>query len=313
MLVALIDKLEISDGAIEAAKAKLEQNGHSLVVFNSRTTNEGELVSRAENAEAVIFANIPFRESVISRLPKLKMISVAFTGTDLVDVAYCHAHGITVCNASGYSTVPVAELALGMAISALRDFVLSDAATRLSEGRDGRVGQDLRGKTVGIIGTGAIGCYTAQIFKAMGCEVLGFSRTERPDFPGVYAPLDEVLHGSDIVSIHLPLTPVTRGLIGAMELATMKPDAILINTARGPIVDQEALAAALHAGHLAHAAIDVFDIEPPLAQDHPMLGAPRTSLTPHIAYATKQAFERRVEIVVENVVMFANNDPVNVV
>ena len=164
----------------------------------------------------------------------------------------------------------------------------------------------------GIIGMGAIGTRTAQLAKAFGCEVLGFNRSPR-QIEGVrMTDLDTLLSECDIVSLHVPLTDETRGLIGERELSLMKPDAVLINTARGPVVDSRALAAALKEGRLAGAAVDVYETEPPIAQDHPLLTAPNVTATPHVAFATKEALYQRAAIVFDNVAGYLDGKPQNV-
>ena len=154
--------------------------------------------------------------------------------------------------------------------------------------------------------------FTAQLAKAFGCEVLGFNRSPR-QIEGVrMTDLDTLLSECDIVSLHVPLTDETRGLIGERELSLMKPDAVLINTARGPVVDSRALAAALKEGRLAGAAVDVYETEPPIAQDHPLLTAPNVTATPHVAFATKEALYQRAAIVFDNVAGYLDGKPQNV-
>ncbi len=313
MKIALIDPLEISLEELENCAAKLKTAGFDFTSYETRTLDHDEIVARAEDADVLIIANLPMPKEVLERLPKLKMISVAFAGVDHLDVDYCTANGIQVCNASGYSTIPVAELTVGMALSALREIVVCDAVTRAETGRAGRVGQDLAGKTVGIVGTGAIGCHAAKLFSAFGCRVIGWSRSEREDFCGEYVAKEELIRTADIVSLHTPLTPETTGLIGKSELEQMKSSAILINCARGPVVDQNALAQAMVKEEIAHAAIDVFDIEPPLAKNHPLLHTPNTTVTPHIAYATREAFSRRADIVVDNILCWQSKHLINAV
>lgn len=162
------------------------------------------------------------------------------------------------------------------------------------------------------MGTGAIGLRTAKIARAFGCEVYAYSRTVKEIEGVTYVPLDELLSVCDIVSLHTPLTPETKGLIGKKELSMMKKSAILINTARGPVVDSDALANALNSGAIAGAAIDVFETEPPIKKEHPLLNAKNVIATPHIAFATKEALVKRAVIVFDNVAKWAAGDVQNV-
>ena len=166
------------------------------------------------------------------------------------------------------------------------------------------MGHELRGRTVGVIGTGRIGQAAARLFRAFGCSLLGYSRTVRQDAEeaGIrYVSLDELLAQSDIVTIHTPLTDETRNLLSKEKIALMKESAILINTSRGPVVDNAALAEALNEGRLAGAGIDVFDGEPPLQADYPLLHARNAVCTPHVGFATVESIDRRAEIVFDNV------------
>ena len=198
----------------------------------------------------------------------------------------------------------MAELAIGLILSVLRFIVQGDAASRSGKTRQGIIGNELRGKTVGIVGTGSIGSAFAELAMAFGCSILAWSRTEKKELSakGIrYVPLDELLAGSDIVSLHLPLTAETSNLLSREKIALMKKGAILINTARGGIVDNAALAEALGKGDIAGAGIDVLEMEPPFPADHPILGAPNTVIMPHVAFATHEALLARAGIVFENI------------
>ena len=176
----------------------------------------------------------------------------------------------------------------------------------------GLVGFELEGKKFGVIGTGAIGTRVAKIAQAFGCEVYAYSRTVK-DLPRIqFVGLEELLYNCDIISLHVPLNESTKGLIGKDEIALMKPDAVLINTARGPIVDSEALAEALNNGKIAGAAVDVFENEPPVSKDHPLLHAKNLIATPHVAFATKEALVKRAIIDFDNVKCWMEGKPVNV-
>ena len=218
-------------------------------------------------------------------------------------------------NAVGYSTQAVAELAICMALSLLRNVPQVEARCRTGQTKDGLVGCELRGKTVGIVGVGAIGTRAAELFHAFGCKVLGYKRHmtgEKPDFIQ-FASMDELLAQSDIISLHCPLNDSSRGLIGAENIAKMKQGALLINMARGPVVDSQALADALNSGHLGGAGIDVFENEPPLDTGHPLLHSKNTIVTPHVAFASQESMEARCKIVFDSLQSWIDGNQINAV
>lgn len=314
MKIVFLEPLGIPNEDLLALAREALGDEVELVAYPDRKEDEATLIQRSAGADVVVLSNFPYRKSVISQLPDLKMICVAFTGTDHVDVDYCHERGITVCNCAGYSTVAVADLVFGFVIDLARNILPCDAACRQGGTKAGLVGFELEGKTFGIVGAGAIGLRVAKIANAFGCKVLAWSRTKK-EVPGVtfVDTLEELLPQCDIVSLHVPQTPATLGLIGEKELKLMKPTALLINTARGPVVDSAALAAALKAGEIAGAGIDVFEMEPPVPTDHPLLHAPHVVVTPHVAFASQQAFQKRAVIVAENLKQFVAGTPQNVV
>ena len=243
------------------------------------------------------------------------MLSVAFTGVDHVGLTACREKGVTVCNAAGYSDETVAELAIGMAVAALRNMVRGDAAVRSGGTSAGLGGREIAGRTVGVIGLGRIGLRTARLFQAFGARVIAFSRTEKPEAKALgieYCSLDRVLEDSDIVTLHLPNNEQTRGMIGREQIGRMKPDAVFINCARGPIVDNAALAEALNGDRLGFVCADVFDMEPPLPPDYPLLHAKNTLLTPHQGFISEESMERRAGIVFDNVYAWLDGSPKNV-
>ena len=313
MKIVFLEPLGIPREELDAAVRAAVGPEPELVYYPDRVTDPDALAERCVGAEAVVLSNFPFRREVIERCPALRMICVAFTGVDHVDIACCRERGIAVSNCAGYSTAAVADLVFGLAIGLARNILPCDARCRAGGVKDGLVGFELEGRTFGVIGTGAIGCRVARIAQAFGCRVLAYSRT-RKELPGVeYVELDALLRESDIVSLHVPQTPATTGMIGAAELAKMKPTALLINAARGPVVDTAALAAALKDGVIAGAGVDVFDCEPPLPADNPLLAAPHLLCTPHVAFATRQAFEKRAVIVGGNLAAWLAGKPVNVI
>ncbi len=211
------------------------------------------------------------------------------------------------CNVPEYATTATAELALGLALALLREIPRADRRLRsLAWGLEAP-GRELRGQTVGIVGTGRIGCEAARLFRAFGCEVLGWSRSPSARFAELggqgCATLDELLAASDLVSLHLPLTRETRGILGARELALLRPGARLVNVARGALVDAGALHAALRAGRIAGAALDVFEAEP-FAGVPPLHELDNVVLAPHLGFRTSEALARRFETTLENLVAF---------
>lgn len=283
------------------------------VYYDTREEDAAVLIERSRDAECVVLSNFKYGREVISQCPDLKMICVAFTGVDHVDVDYCRERGITVCNCAGYSTVAVADLVFAFAIDLARNVIACDRAVREGGTKNGLVGYELEGKKFGVIGAGAIGRRVMGIAQAFGCQVYAFSRTKK-EIGGVsFVSLDELLETCDIVSLHVPLNDETRGMIGEKELAKMKKEAFLINTARGPVVDSAALAKALKDGVIAGAATDVFEMEPPVPSDHVLFDCPNLIATPHVAFASAQAFEKRAVIVCDNIEKWMDGTPQNVI
>lgn len=316
MKIVIMEPLGITQEQLQLLTGKLEELGHTCTAYAERATDDVELLARVQDADIIVLANQPLSATVINGCRQLKMLSVAFTGVDHIALEACRQKGVLVCNAAGYSTNAVAELTFGLAISVIRNIVACDGRCREGRTKDGLIGTELYGKTFGIVGTGAIGSRVAQIAAAFGCRVLAYSRTEKEELArsGVrFVGLDELLRESDIVSLHVPLTKDTRSLINADSLGRMKPSAVLINTARGPVVDSMALAEALNSGRIAGAGIDVFDAEPPLPEDEPLCRAAHTVVTPHIAFASREALQERAEIVFDNIVKWLEGRSQNIV
>lgn len=304
MNIVCVESLGISQARFESLKVHYTSLGHTFVYYTDRCEDGSTLVARMREADVVVISNIKLPASVLSQCPHLKYLSVAFTGLDHINLDYCHEHSIIVQNAAGYSTVAVSELAVGLMLDLLRGITTMNGLIRQGRGRGTFLGRELCGKTIGIVGTGAIGTATARLLLAFGSRVVAYSRTRRPEVASLgveYLPLRDVLRLSDIVSLHTPLTAETNGLVGATELSLMKPTALLVNTARGPVCDMAAVAEALHEGRLAGAAFDVFEQEPPLPSGHPLLQAPNCLLTPHVAFATQESFASRADIVFSHV------------
>ena len=303
MKIVAVEPIGISAERAQEIKQELANKGHEFVWYADRKEDAATLVERMKDAEVVIISNIPLREEVLSQCPKLTFLNVAFTGLDHIDLEYCKAHGILVKNASGYATEAVAELSIGLMIDVLRKITFLDGSIRKGGVRGAFLGRELRGKTVGIVGTGAIGTRTVELLKAFGCRVIAWSRTHKPEVMNLgvaYVTLEGLMRDSDIISLHVPLTNETKHLINRDMLSLCKPTAILINTARGNVVDMDALAEFLREGKIAGAGIDVYEKEPPLPQDHPLVQAPNCVLVPHVGYATREAFDDRIEIILGN-------------
>lgn len=300
MNIVCVESLGISRERFESLKAHYTAMGHDFTYYMDRREDEATLADRMREADVAVISNIKLPAAVLAQCPKLRYLSVAFTGLDHIDLAYCREHGIKVQNAAGYSTTAVSELAVGMMLDLLRNIVTLNEKIRQGGSRGTFLGRELRGKTVGIVGTGAIGTATARLLLAFGAKVVAWSRTERPEVKALgveYMPLDDLLRQSDIVSLHVPLCDETRGLIGERELALMKPTAMLVNTARGPVCDIAAVGRALIENRIAGAAFDVFEHEPPLPLDHLLLSTNRCLVTPHVAFATEESFAARADIV----------------
>ena len=304
MNIVCVEPLGISEAQFESLKAEFASQGHAFTYYMDRREDAATLAARMRDAHIVAVSNIPLPAAVLSQCPHLKYLSVAFTGLDHIDLAWCREHGVEVQNAAGYSTVAVSELAVGLMLDLLRRITPLDGATRAGQGRGMFLGRELHGKTVGVVGTGAIGTATIRLLLAFGCRVLAYNRSRHAEVEALgatYTDLDTLLRESDIVTLHVPLTPETRHLVSRERLALMKPTSLLVNTARGNVVDLPALAESLKEGRLAGAATDVYEQEPPLPADHPLLSAPNCVCLPHVGFATREAFDIRTGIVFDHI------------
>jgi phosphoglycerate dehydrogenase-like enzyme len=303
MIIKIIEPIGESEEAIRSRVGRLlDEGGHSIFVCDTRGMADVDLIKLVKDADVLLLSNRPLSANVISACPELKLICVAFTGIDHVDQEACKARGIVLHNAAGYAVHAVSELAIGLMIALLRRILSANAKTRGGGTNDGLVGHELFGKTLGVIGCGHIGLQVARLGNAFGCHVLGFDPhvVKVNDVTIEQVELDDLLSRSDIVTLHLPLIPETRSFIGRDQLAKLKRSAILINTARGPIIDQAALIEALTRNRLAGAGLDVFDLEPPLPANHPILTAPNTVLTPHIGFETAEAMAAKASIALDH-------------
>lgn len=314
MNIVLLESLGVPDELLNACAKPLIDAGHTFQAY-PKDTDPKVQIERAKDADVIMIANMPLKGEVISACPNLKFIDVAFTGVDHVDLEACKAKGVKVSNAAGYSNEAVAELVICMALSLLRNVPQVEARCRAGQTKDGLVGSELRGKTVGIVGVGAIGQRTAELFHAFGCKVLGNKRHVKGDEPSYiqFVSLDELLAQSDIVSLHCPLNDSSKGMINQANIAKMKQGALLINAARGPVVVSEDLAAALNSGYLGGAGIDVFETEPPLPADHPLLHSKNTIVTPHMAFTSAESMEERCKIVFHSLQSWLDGKQVNVI
>ena len=298
------------------AEARLRALGR-VTLHDTRPADADELVRRLDGA--AIALNIrsysKFTADLLGRLPALRLISVWGTGTDHVDVEACRPRGVAVTSTPGANALAVAEHTVALMLAAARQIPRLDRETREANWSRGMAVQ-LHGKTLGIVGLGAIGRHVARMARGLGMRVVAW--TYHPD-AGVAAELgvelvelEPLLAAADVVSIHVRQTPEATGLMGAQALARMKRGALLVNTARGPIVDRRALVEALRSGHLAGAGLDVFDVEPVPADD-PLLALPTAVVTPHCAGMVPEALRAGLEAAVDNVAHFLAGRPASYV
>jgi len=289
-----------------AARARVEY-------YDTLPGSEEALIERLGCASVAlnIRSSVKFTGRVFAACPELRLLSVWGTGTDHVDLAAAARHGVTVSNTPGVSAAAVAEHTLALLLAAARRIPQMDAAVRRGEWPRGQ-SMDLRGKTCGVIGLGAIGREFARLAAGIGMRVIGWTPHPR-HIPGVETvELEELYRTSDVVSLHLRLSGETRGFVGAKQLAWMKPHAILVNTARGGIVDEAALREALASGRIRAAALDVFASEP-LPAGHGWAAAPNVVLTPHCAGISPDVMEAGLRMAVENIWAFLEGHPQNLV
>lgn len=281
-----------------------------------------QIAERIGDAELVILNKCRMDEGILARCPRLRWVGIIATGTDNLDLAACRRHGVSVANVPGYSTYSVAQMAFSLLLAVCQCPERQDRALRAGYWQLGVPAEygilpqvELYGRTFGVCGYGNIGRQAARIARAFGMRVLAYTRTVRPEYAAdgvTFTDLDALLAGSDVVSLHCPATPATRGMIGTEALAKMKPGAVLLNTARGALVDEGAVAAALASGRLGWYAADAFAAEP-LPADSPLRAAPRTLFTPHVAWATGGALRRLMEITARNLAAFLAGAGENIV
>lgn len=299
MKIVFLEPLGLTVEAIDKACDNLKKQGHEVVIYPDRKPEMN--IERAAGADVVVESNMPLRKDFLDACPNLKMLSIAFTGLDHIDMDECKRRGITVMNAAGYSTEAVAEETICMMIGLYRHVIENDRITRSCKGPSMAPGREIAGKTVGIIGMGAIGQRTAALAQAFGCKVIAWNRTPKQVQGVTFVDKETLLKESDIVALHIALNNETRNFLTAKDFKMMKSSAIIVNAARGPVVNTNDLAEALKNGTIAGAALDVYDGEPPLSNDNPILTAPNTLLLPHIGFSTEEAFKERLKIVVNNI------------
>jgi len=300
---------------VAGASADWSTAGVELVSLTEHIADEAALAARVAGAEILVAMRerTPFTPSLFDRLPDLRLLVTTGMGNAAIDLHAAADHGVTVCGTSGIVT-PTSELTWGL-IHALARHIVADDATMRAGGWQTRVGVGLQGQRLGLLGLGRIGALVARVGGAFGMDVVAWSQNltaERAAEAGArLVDKDELLATADVVSIHLVLSDRTRGLLGASELARMKPTAILVNTSRGPIVDHDALVAALRDGTIAGAGLDVFDVEP-LPADDALRRLPNTVLTPHTGYVVTQCYEIFYREIVEDIAAWRGGQPIRV-
>jgi D-3-phosphoglycerate dehydrogenase len=284
-----------------------------LAYYDTLPGSEEKLIERIADFPVAINirSSVRFTETVFARSPELRLVSIWGTGTDNIDLPAAERHGVIVTNTPGVSAISIAEHALALMLAVARKVPRTDAQVRGGQWPRGGYSQ-MHGKTLGVIGLGAVGRQFANIAAGIGMRVIAWTMHPNPTLGFTLVPLEELLGTSDVVSLHLRLSDQTRGFLGRRELALMKPGAIFINTARGPIVDEHALTDALRERRIAGAALDVFDTEP-LPAGHPLVQLENVVLSPHAAGITPEALESGLKLSVENVWRYLEGAPQNVV
>ncbi|MQA87610.1 MAG: D-2-hydroxyacid dehydrogenase family protein [Streptosporangiales bacterium] len=306
---------DYQDVALSMADWSVVTDRVDVTTFRRRFEREDDLVDALRDCEVVVIMRerTPFPETLFARLPKLKLLVTTGMRNASVDLAAAAAHGVTVCGTAG-SSEPTVELTWALILGVARHVVTENNSLRSNGQWQSTVGVDLAGKTLGLLGFGRIGTRVGRIGRAFGMDVVAWSRNlpgERTEPEGVRlaASKEELLAASDFVSIHLVLSGRTRGLVDAAALAHMRPTAYLVNTSRGPIVDQRALVEALDQRKIAGAALDVFDVEP-LPDDDPLRAMPNVLATPHLGYVTQGNYTTYYREVVEDIEAYLAGSPI---
>ncbi len=299
---------------------RLRRQGIEVSVFHEAFASAEEAAQKLAPFEILVLMRerTPFPRALIERLPKLQFISLTGFRAASLDMKACSERKVPISNTRpGNSTAVTAELAFGLIIAAARDFAKAERGLRAGRWHEGlRGGTLLEGKRLGILGLGKLGSRICGYARAFGMETVAWSQNLTPERAkeagAILLSKDELLKTSDFITIHLVLSDRTRGLIGAAELALMKPTATLINTSRGPIVDEKAMLDALASGRLAHAALDVYDREP-LPRDHPLLKMDNVTLLPHLGYVSDEVLQLFYGDCVDNVAAWLEGEPIRLV
>jgi phosphoglycerate dehydrogenase-like enzyme len=289
----------------------------AVEVFRDTITDPEALVARLAPFDAILMMRerTPFPRALIERLPKLKLLMTTAARNRSIDMAACADRGVTVCGTASVGH-PTVDLTWGLILALARGIPAQEASLRAGRWQGMPLGTTLEGRTLGVIGLGNLGSRVAKVGAALGMKILGWSQnlTEEKAAAAGATRVDKatLLRDSDVITLHLVLSDRSRGIIGAADLAQMKRTAYLVNTSRGPLVDQAALIAALTEGRIAGAGLDVFD-EEPLPAGHPILAAPNTVLTPHLGYVTEQNYRTYYADAVEDILAFLAGAPIRVV
>lgn len=317
MKIVILDGAGVNPG--DMSWSCIEELGE-LSVYPKTETPE-LAIERLQGAQIAITNKTPITAELLDACPSVRLICVLATGYNVVDCAAAKVRGIPVCNVPDYGTSAVAQYTFALLLELCHQ--VKHHSDLVHQGRWTNCPNfcfwdtpqvELAGKTMGIIGFGRIGQAVGRIAKAMGMEVLAYSRSRRSEGEKIaeYVDLETLLHSSDIISLHCPLFPETEKLINARAIEKMKDGAILLNTARGQVIDEAAVADALKTGKLRGAAMDVVS-EEPIRADNPLLSAPNCIITPHMAWAPMETRQRILDITVENIRGFLSNNPINVV
>lgn len=310
MKISIIEPLGIKQEKLEDLLAEIFKE-HEITFYSDRKEDEDTLIERCKMADIIVLTNIKLSKNVLEKCTNLKYICVAFTGFNHIDMDYCNQNNILVSNCAGYSTNAVTELVFGLIINIYRHINEHNLAIR-NGAKTVLSANEMANKKFGIVGLGTIGTKVATTAKAFDCDVYYYSKNSRnKNFK--YLELDELLQTCDIVSIHLAQNEDTINLINEEKIALMKKNSILINTARGPIVNSVALAKALNDEKIKAAGIDVYEMEPPIDLSHPLLNCKNCLTTPHIAFSSYEALEKRAIIVKDNLIAYLNGKPINVI
>jgi glycerate dehydrogenase len=296
----------------DTLRAELRRPSFEHVWRDYGATRAEEVTERLEGATVAVVNKLPMRAEVLARLPALRLIAVAATGTDNIDKEFCRAHDIEVLNVRGYARDTLPEHVMMLTLGLRRNLLAYDRAVRAGEWQraeqfclHAREIRDLHGSTLGLVGYGTLGRGVERLARAFGMEVLIAERKGTARLRDGRTPFAEVLARADVLSLHVPLNEETRNMIGREEFALMKPSAVLINCARGGVVDERALAEALREGRIAGAGVDVLSTEPP-RDDNPLLapGVPNLIVTPHVAWAGREAQQALADQLIDNIEAF---------